>query len=219
MRSHSTETTASLSESTIDDDAETVRLKISLNNANSESSDEDQSQTMLERYSQSILNLRDAEFDIYCILAFQAKISLAQKPHIAPFKLFIGLVPEEWSSYQMRWFNSYYVALLHCIMCWCIQTVGLTATLSYQFIVYYQGILLRIMYFVYLIRWWTIMSINWWSAYDLAQMNRIEHGVSIQRKVGTLGSTKWWHFYGLQWFHWKFMEEYIKHVILDFIRY
>ena len=84
-----------------------------------------------------------AEFDIYQILAFQAKNTAGQKRQIKPFKTLKGLIPDEWSSYPIKWLNSYQRVRLQCMMCWCIQTVGVTAILAYEFMQYLEGTIHR----------------------------------------------------------------------------
>lgn len=97
-----------------------------------------------KQYEEFILHLRHAasykaEFDIYQILAYRAKVSYGQHVYFKPFKSLRGLVSEDWSDMQVRWLNSFQRVLLQVIVTFCIQTLGMTAILITQFSSYLDG--------------------------------------------------------------------------------
>eukprot|EP01083_Nonionella_stella_P274815 933076_1 len=96
-----------------------------------------------EKYEEFVLHLRHAasykaEFDIYQVLAYRAKVSYGQKVYFKPFKVLRGLVSEQWSDLEVRWLNSFQRVLSQAIVCFCIQTLGVTVILATQFSSYFD---------------------------------------------------------------------------------
>ena len=101
--------------------------------------------TQNEQYEDFIHHLRHAasykaEFDIYQVLAYRAKVSVGQKVYFKPFKSLRGMISEEWSNLEVRWLNSFQRVLCQAIVCLSIQTLGVTAILITQFSSYFSGI-------------------------------------------------------------------------------
>eukprot|EP00484_Ammonia_sp_Unknown_P022302 CAMPEP_0197044922 /NCGR_PEP_ID=MMETSP1384-20130603/20869_1 /TAXON_ID=29189 /ORGANISM="Ammonia sp." /LENGTH=299 /DNA_ID=CAMNT_0042476451 /DNA_START=24 /DNA_END=920 /DNA_ORIENTATION=- len=77
------------------------------------------------------------EFDIYQILAYRAKISYGQKIYMKPLKTLKGLVPDTWADLEVRWLNSFQRVLCQAVICWSIQTIGVTTVIATQFSSYF----------------------------------------------------------------------------------
>merc|ERR1719229_323500 len=100
--------------------------------------------TLEDQYEAFILHLRHAaatktEFDIYQILAFLSEISINDNKYIKPFKALKGIINEKWSDLQILWLNSYQRVLSQAIICFIIQTIGVTTILGATFNVYFHS--------------------------------------------------------------------------------
>jgi len=105
--------------------------------------DKDHMPTQDEQYEDFILHLRHAasyraEYDIYQVLAYRAKVSVGQKVYFKPFKALRGMISEEWAQLEVRWLNSFQRVLCQACVCMAIQTLGVTAILVTQFAAYFD---------------------------------------------------------------------------------
>eukprot|EP01084_Bolivina_argentea_P207866 354574_1 len=100
--------------------------------------------TLEEQYETFILHLRHAsatktEFDIYQILAFLSQVTINDNTHIKPFKSLKGIINEKWSDLQILWLNSYQRVFCQAIICFLIQTIGVSTVLITTFHSYFQS--------------------------------------------------------------------------------